>query len=985
MDKRFLAGAILVSSFFSTVWAAQPAPLRQKTVLPSFPKSSILHVQPDFGRMTVNFIPNRGQLDERIAFYIRGTDKTIYFNSEGLTFVLTKAGEKKRTIGRESQTSDDRIRPDPEAFPGFPPDSGAAADLRWVVKLDFLGARPAVKPVGMDKTGTVISYFNGPSENWTAGLSTYSRIIYRDLWPGIDLVYSGTTGRLKSEFVVHPGADPSRIRLAYRGANSVVVNAAGGLVVSTPGGGFEDGEPLAYQEREGTRFDVPLAYDIVDDGHGQLDREGPGQKTGHRVVYGFSVGDYDRTGLLVLDPVILIYCGYLGGPSFDYCYGLAADASGHTYVTGYTYSTGASFPIAVGPDRTFNGGGVDAFVAKVSASGTALDYCGYIGGAGSDYGYAIAVDLAGHAYVTGYTSSTAASFPVAMGPDLTPNGSYDVFVAKVNAEGTALDYCGYIGGSNQDYGRGIAVDLTGHAYVTGYTASTGASFPVSIGPDSTQKGLFDAFVAKVNPSGTALDYCGFIGGTGEDYGYGIALDLSGHAYVTGYTASMAGSFPVVIGPDLNLAGDFDAFVAKVNAEGTGLDYCGYIGGAARDSGYGIAVDHSGCAYVTGYTNSTETTFPVVTGPELTQAGVYDGFVAKVNAEGTALDYCGYIGGSVYDIGTGIAVDGRGFAYVTGYTSSNEDSFPVKEGPDLTSHGSFDAFVARVDASGMELSFCGYIGGLAADYGTSIALGADGSGNIYLAGNTYSTESTFPVVGGPDLSYNGSRDGFVAKIYENLIALTAPNGGENWHVGFYEDITWLTAGSVGKVRIELSTDNGETWTDVAGETENDGSYRWLVPDAVSAECLVRISEAEDGDPSDTSLAAFTINNDPLIIVSAPNGGENWVVGSTHDITWLSGGEVGDVKIEYSTDDQATWTVIVEATGNDGSYAWTVPDAASTTCWVRISEAEDEFPGDTSDAAFTISTATSPAATRFIRILRPPGGWPRLRPIQGGRIE
>ena len=982
MDKRFLAGAVLVSSCcFLTARAVQPAPIRQKTVSPSSPKDSILRTQPDFGKMAVDFIPNRGQLDERIAFYIQGTDKTIFFNSEGLTFVLTKAGEKRRGTGQENRTPDDRMRPDPEASPGFPPDSGAAADMRWVVKLDFLSARPAVKPAGMDKTGTLISCFSGPAENWKSGLPTYSRIIYSDLWPGIDLVYSGTTGRLKSEFIVHPGADPSRIRLVYRGADSVVMNAEGGLVVSTPGGGFEEGKPIAYQEQNGTRVNVPLAYDILDDGHDRLDREAPGQKTGPRVVYGFSVGDYDRTGLLVLDPVMLMNCGYIGGPSFDYCYGIAADASGNTYVTGYTYSTGASFPVAVGPDRTFNGGGVDAFVAKINASGTALDYCGYIGGTGSDYGYGIAVDLTGHAYITGYTSSPAASFPVSIGPDLTPNGSYDVFVAKVNPEGTALDYCGYIGGSNLDYGRGIAVDLTGHAYVSGYTASTGASFPVSIGPDSTQKGLFDAFVAKVNPSGTALDYCGFIGGTGEDYGYGIAVDLSGHAYVTGYTASMEGSFPVVTGPDLYFAGDFDAFVAKVNAEGTGLDYCGYIGGAARDSGYGIAVDHSGCAYVTGYTNSTETTFPVVSGPGLTQKGVYDGFVAKVNAEGTALDYCGYIGGSIYDIGTSIAVDGWGYAYVTGYTSSKEDSFPVKEGPDLTTHGSFDAFLAKVDASGTELSFCGYIGGAAADYGTSIALGADGSGNIYLAGTTYSTESTFPVGGGPDLSYNGSRDGFVAKIYENSITLTAPNGGENWHVGFYQDITWLTAGSVGKVKIEFSTDNGDTWMEIAGETDNDGSYRWLVPDAVSAQCLVRMSEAADGDPSDKSQAVFTINNDPLIIVTSPNGGENWVVGSTHDITWLSGGEVGDVKIEYSTDDQATWTVIVEATGNDGSYAWTVPDAVSTTCWVRVSEAEDAFPGDTSDAAFTISAATTPAAIRS-RAPRPAGRWPRLRLIQGG---
>ena len=316
----------------------------------------------------MNFIPNRGQLDERVAFYIRGTDKTIFFNSEGLTFVLTKAGEKRRTIGQESQTPNDRIRPDPEASPGFPPDSGPAADLRWVVKLDFLGARPAVKPVGMDKTGTVISYFSGPSENWKSGLSTYSRIIYRDLWPGIDLVYSGTMDRLKYEFVVHPGADPSRIRLAYRGASSVVVNTAVAWLSRRPAGGFEDGEPSPTRSERGRGSTFRWPIRSVDDGHGQ---HGPGtaqgKRRGSRHLWFFGRRSTTGPGLLVLDPMILIYCGYLGGPSYDYGYGIAADNDGRAYVTGYTYSTGLPFPAKVGPDRTFNGGSMDVFVAKLNA------------------------------------------------------------------------------------------------------------------------------------------------------------------------------------------------------------------------------------------------------------------------------------------------------------------------------------------------------------------------------------------------------------------------------------------------------------------------------------------------------------------------------------------------------------------------------------------------------------------------------------------
>ncbi len=285
----------------------------------------------------------------------------------------------------------------------------------------------------------------------------------------------------------------------------------------------------------------------------------------------------------------------------------------------------------MGPDLTFNGGPFDAFGAKVNAAGTALVYAGYIGGSGEDRGTGIAVDGAGNAYVTGDTSSTQATFPVLVGPDLTFNGGlFDAFVAKVNAAGTALVYAGYIGGSDSDLGFGIAVDGTGNAYVTGQTVSTEASFPVSVGPDLTYNGANDAFVAKVNASGAALAYAGYIGGSSDDLGAGIAVDVAGNAYVTGRTSSTEATFPVLVGPDLTLnGGPTDAFVAKVNAAGTALVYAGYIGGSDDDFGHSIAVDGAGNAYVAGETLSTEATFPVGVGPDLTFNGATDAFVAKV--------------------------------------------------------------------------------------------------------------------------------------------------------------------------------------------------------------------------------------------------------------------------------------------------------------------------------------------------------------------
>jgi hypothetical protein len=303
----------------------------------------------------------------------------------------------------------------------------------------------------------------------------------------------------------------------------------------------------------------------------------------------------------------------------------------------------------------------------------------------------------------------------------------------------------------------------GNAYVTGDTLSSEATFPIVVGPILTFKGVRDAFVVKVNPTGTGLVYAGYLGGAGEDAGVGIAVDSVGNAYISGWTESS--DFPVHVGPSLTYHLFGDAFVAKINPTGTGLVYAGYIGGAGDDDGGGIAVDSSGNAYITGGTGSTEATFPVVEGPDLTyNGGDLDAFVAKVKADGTGLVYCGYIGGSALDGGGGIAVDSSGNAYITGGTGSTEATFPVVEGPDLTYNGgSFDAFVAKVKTDGNGLIYAGYIGGDNED--SSISIAVDGSGNAYIAGSTFSTEATFPVVEGPDLTHNGDLklDAFVAKV------------------------------------------------------------------------------------------------------------------------------------------------------------------------------------------------------------------------------
>ena len=254
------------------------------------------------------------------------------------------------------------------------------------------------------RTPAVVSYFKGADSRSQAGLPTYGSVVYPDLWPGIDLVYTGTAGHLKYTFLVKPGADPDQIKLAYRGATAVALTDAGQLEIATPVGGFTDDRPYAYQDAE------------------RQPRRGAGRVRAATASgdgtqrYGFTVGRYDRSRPLVLDPSVLVYAGYIGGAGRTTRDGIAVDAAGNAYVVGSTDSSVPSFPVKVGPDLIFNGGFSDAFVAKVKADGSDLVYLGYIGGAGDDVGHGIAVDAAGNAYVTGITDSDESTFPVKVGP-----------------------------------------------------------------------------------------------------------------------------------------------------------------------------------------------------------------------------------------------------------------------------------------------------------------------------------------------------------------------------------------------------------------------------------------------------------------------------------------------------------------------------------------------------------------------------------------
>jgi uncharacterized repeat protein (TIGR01451 family) len=707
-------------------------------------------------RLPVYFIENRGQVDARVAYYVHGANKILYFGSEGVTIALSRALPR-----RSPQPSLARVNASSDAL-------GESSVSRVIIKLDFVGADPAVKPVGEELSTARFSYFKGRREDWATGLKTYNRLAYRDLWPGIDLVYSGSVDRLKYLFVVKPGADPKQIRLRYRGAESVSVDLEGRLLVQTALEDFHDDKPIAYQELNGSAVDVATNYTLSSEANAGY-------------LFGFNVGTYDPSKALVIDPVILVYSGFLGGSGDDRGNAIAVDSDGSAYITGETNSTQVNFPTTVGPDVSQNGG-LDAFVAKVDPTGSQLLYAGFIGGSGDDRGNAIAVDSLGNAYITGETNSTQTTFPVTAGPDLTHNGLSDAFVAKVNASGTSLVYAGYIGGFGDDRGAGIALDASNRAYVTGETDSIGGSFPDGDGLgglatfDNIQNGGLDAFVARIAADGGSLEYAGFIGGLGTDRGTSIAVDPSNRAYVTGETDSTGTSFPDGNGFaglasfDNTQNGGLDAFVARVAANGQALEYAGYIGGIGSDRGNGIVVDGASNAYVTGETSSGEISFPDgnglggLPGPGQIQKGGVDAFVAKVNSAGSALIYAGFIGGSSDDRGNAIALlpgcPSNCEVYIAGETSSTQATFPVSVGPDLSHNGGVDAFLAKVNSDG-SLGFAFYVGGAGDDRAKGIAL--DEIGAVYLTGETNSNQATFPIKGQLDGTQNLGFDAFVAKF------------------------------------------------------------------------------------------------------------------------------------------------------------------------------------------------------------------------------
>jgi hypothetical protein len=725
-------------------------------------------VRASLDALPLAFEANQGQTDPQVKYTARGNGYSVYLTASDTVFAITSA---KHTAAR------------PSRIPGMHSRSQATEKMQSAaIDMRLVGGNLKPEIAAGNEVPGVINYYTGSDpKNWHTGVKQYSSVSYRDVYPGVNMVFHGAQRQLEFDFVVSPGADPKTIGLGFKGAQKLATDARGNLVLASSAGDVVLHKPVAYQEKDGKREIVAAAFQV---------------KSGNKV--GLNLGAYDRGQELVIDPS-LSYSTYLGGTAEDDAYAIAIDGTGNAYVTGQTKST--DFPTVTGAYHATNAGSFDVFVSKIAANGSSLVYSTYIGGSGNDSGNAIAVDGSGNTYVAGGTSST--DFPTHGAFQSTfGGGTVDAFVLELASSGGSLIFSTYLGGTGDDVANGVAVDTTG-VYVVGLA---GSNFPLLGAFQGTLNGSSNGFVTKLNTSGSSLAYSTYLGGP-NDFAAAVAVN-SGNAYVTGATSTP--TFPTTTGvvqPACGSEGTCngglqDAFVTVFNSSGAALVYSTFLGGEKNDQGLDIAVDSSGDAYVTGLTQSS--LFPLKSALQGTfGGGTQDAFVTELNPTGTALVYSTFLGGSLDDAGSGIAVDGSKNAYVTGQTTST--NFPMASATQGTPGGLADAFVTEISASG-SLVFSTYLGG-ALNENTNAnplnpvgAVAVDAAGaNIYVAGNTAS--SPFPTITGSlQTTLGGGTDAFVAKYSTGSSSgsFTVSNGALSntaGHAGVSATAT-ITVGSTG---------------------------------------------------------------------------------------------------------------------------------------------------------------------------------------------
>ena len=714
------------------------------------------------------FVPNQGQARPEVRFiaHTKGgvvflTDSELVFAAPGGTPTALSKPPELWAVGRAAPPS---APPSP-----LPPHQSSSGEL---VRLQFIGGNPSSHTEGLDTLPGVVSVFRGSEPGrWRSGIPTFRAVRYRDIYPGIDVVFHCSVDGLEYDFEVAPGADASRIRLAISGSGAIRSDRLGDLYFDGLQTQIVHRRPHAFQRIAGREQGVAVSFRQL------RTRE-----------FGFKLGNYDRGAPLTIDPTF-VFSTYFGGTGLDIAGGVAVDKAGNIYVVGTTTSTDLPTVSAIQPRKS--AADSDVFVAKLDPSGSRVLYCTYLGGTSDDgtslfqWGLApcgpqIVVTDDGSVVLTGWTVS--ADFPTTPGAfQVTgPGGGTSAFVTKIDPAGAHLLYSTYLGGPGRSVANALAVGADGSAVVVGWA---GPGFP-EVNPIAEARGaVASAFLTKLSPDGRSVAFSTRFGGSGSDWALSVAADASGKVWVTGSTASA--DFPTKNALQSNSSSIYeacdlgDAFVAKFDTTTPALEYSTFLGGGGWDFATSVAVDSEGAAYVGGATSSPD--FPIVGGfqGQLAPPGGCAGFLAKISPNGSSLVFSSYVGGGngcFSPIGgcplrnegvAGLAVDPSGHVWMTGVTTS--PVFPLIHPSQASLQGFSDTFISEVAPGGSSLLFSTYLGGTGADLGGAITIGTDGT--VIVAGTTFSAD--FPVVAAQYPHFaGGSRDAFIAKLSLASAALRA---------------------------------------------------------------------------------------------------------------------------------------------------------------------------------------------------------------------
>ncbi|MBI2271476.1 MAG: PKD domain-containing protein [Bacteroidetes bacterium] len=714
----------------------------------------------NISNLPVMFRKNMGQWDDytvddnKILYKgsSPGWNANIYFLKDKLSFAVVRELEEPDVNSSAISRS---------------PVESQSEYLVW--NLHFKEANPNVNVISEGKEDSHTNYLLGNDfTKHRINVPDFRMISYENIYHNIDINYYSSGKELKYDYVIKPGGEINVIRMQLEGVEHLNINDKGQLEITTVWGTLLEELPESYQLISGRKQKVSIEYRIID-----------------KTTFGFILkGDYDPANTLVIDPVILAWSTFLGGTaaSNSYMGDIALDAVGNVY--GATYND-ANFPITAGVFQPVRNGARDAVVFKLNPTGTAIIYSTNLGGSGSELGYSIAVTASNEVIIAGNTDSpnfpvTAGAFQPAFG-----GGFSDVFISKLNATGSALIYSTYLGGVDNDdltwMGDGLAINSAGEAFVTGVTAS--ANFPVKAGSfDTGYNGVRDGFVTKLNPTGTALIYSTFLGGTSSDNGSGIAIDAAGAAYVTGSTGSI--NFPTTAGSyDNSYNGAQDAFVTKLNAAGSGLVYSTYVGGFNFEEAFSIAVNPANEAFVVGTTQSIN--FPITPGVFNTVFNMASAFVFRLNNTGSTFIYSVFLGHA--NNANGIAVNNFDEAYITGNTNSAipvvPPDYPTTSCAfDTSPNGGSDFFLSKLNSTASILLYSTYIGGNNSDYSSIkpvLRIGGCGDDEVVMCGTSHS--GNFPTTAGvvQPSKLNGIYDQavifkFKSKVVPNFSFSSGPN-------------------------------------------------------------------------------------------------------------------------------------------------------------------------------------------------------------------